>query len=384
MYKFSLVPLFFLGSVFGFTTLFAATKTPFEQAIHEIGNSDDVVGLAVAVVRNGKVSSINTYGVREVGQLEKIDSQTIFRIASLSKAFAATMAGKLVDDAKLSLESPITNFNQDFQLRDQAQAKSATLSHVLSHRLSLPPYAYDNLLEAGVRPTKILQEMKKVTPVCKVGTCYAYQNVGFNMITSALESTAKQDYSILVSEQLFKPLGMNGASFGKDKLMANENWARSHRRAKKSSWAVRDVKQPYYDVPAAGGVNANILDMAKWLAAQMGHAPEVISDEVRTMLHTPLVKTHAELRRNRRLARLTDAHYGLGWRIYTYAGQSVINHSGAVEGYAAQLAFLPKHDVGIVTLSNSRSRRFWDILPLFLDHELGLSNEGLIGAELSE
>lgn len=369
---------FFLNVVFGVASSVATAKSPFEYAVDKIGNSDEMVGLAVAVVRNGEVSFMNTYGVREYGRPGNINSETIFRIASLSKGFAATIAGELVNEEKLSLESPIRNFNQDFRLKDPEQTKSATLSHVLSHRLSLPPYAYDNLLEAGVAPANILQEMKKVAPVCKVGTCYAYQNVGFNMITSAIERVTRQDYPKVVRQRLFTPLGMSGASFGKAHLTANDNWARSHRRGTSRSWLRRDVKQPYYDVPAAGGVNASVLDMTKWLAAQMGHAPEVISHKTLNLLHTPVVATKAELRRNRSIRRLNDAHYGLGWRIYKYAGQKVINHSGSVEGYIAQIAFLPEHDVGIVSLSNSRSRQFWDILPLFLDYELGLDNELLV------
>lgn len=384
MPKFLFAILLHLTIVIGGAASVAIAKSPFEKAVDKIGTSDDVVGLAVAVVRGGEISSINTYGVREFGRPEEINSGTTFRIASLSKTFAATATGQLIEEDKLSLENLVTKFNGDFQLRDQAQAKSVTLSHVLSHRLSLPPYAYDNLLEADVAPAKILQEMKKVTPICKVGKCYAYQNVGFNMIASAIEDVTEQDYSELVNDRLFKPLGMEGASFGKNTLVSNGNWARSHRRAKGSSWVVRDVKQPYYDLPAAGGVNANILDMAKWLSAQMGYAPEIISQKTLSMIHTPVVKTHAELSRNRRLDRLTDAHYGLGWRIYTYAGQTVINHSGSVEGYTAQIALLPKHDVGIVSLSNSRSRQFWDILPLFLDHELGLKNEVLVDVEIHD
>ena len=384
MPKSSLFAMLFLTIAFAGATSAAMTKTTFESAVDKIGNGDHMVGLAVAIVREGEVSSINTYGVREYGRPEKIDSNTVFRIASLSKTFAATVTGQLIEEKKLSLESPITKFNKNFALRDQAQAESATLSHVLSHRLSLPPYAYDNLLEAGVTPSKILQEMKKVTPICKVGKCYAYQNVGFNMITSAVKDATGQDYAELVNSRLFKPLGMKDASFGKHNLIASGNWARSHRRSTGFSWVVRDVKQPYYDLPAAGGVNASILDLSKWLSAHMGNATEIISEQTLNMLHTPVVKTHAELRRNKQLGRLTDAYYGLGWRIYTYAGQTVVNHSGSVEGYTAQIAFLPKYDVGIVALSNSRSREFWSILPLFLDHELGLTNKSLVDAEVHD
>lgn len=375
--------LVFIATVVQATSLMAA-PSPFDKAVDNIVESDAIVGLAMVVVRKGQISSLDTFGVRETGQPEAINAHTRFRIASLSKAFAATLAGRLVEEDKLSFDSGISLYNQDFALRDPEQTKSTTLSHVLSHRLSLPPYAYDNLLEAGVTPAKILQEMKKVDPICNIGTCYAYQNVGFNMITSAIESATEQSYRSAVKELLFNPLGMVDASFGMDNLTRDPNWARSHKRVTQKSWEVRPVKQPYYDVPAAGGINASILDMAKWLAAQMGHTSAVLPQTQLKVLHKPIVATPAELSRNRRLKRLSSTHYGLGWRIYQYAGQTVINHSGSVEGYTAQIAFLPEQDAGIVLLANSRSREFWDILPLFLDHELGLENEILANTNSGE
>lgn len=380
-YLFSFFLLLF--AVTSAATTAVSTGSEFERAVSRIANSKDSVGLAVAVVRKGEVSFLGTYGVREIGSPEKIDAHTTFRIASLSKAFAATVAGQLDSNKQLSLDSPIFRYNQEFQLADARQAKTATLLDVLSHRLSLPPYAYDNLLEAGVMPAKILREMEKVTPICRVGTCYAYQNVGFNMITSAIESATKQSYESIVRNLLFEPLGMSGASFGMRDLKKEANWARSHRRRSLDSWQVVDVKPAYYEVPAAGGVNANILDMTKWLKAQMGHAPTIIPEETLKRLQSPIVETPAELRRNRRISRLSEAYYGLGWRVYKYAGHTVVNHSGAVEGYGARIAFLPELDVGIVLLSNSRSREFWEILPMFLDYELGLENELLSQTDLN-
>jgi beta-lactamase class C len=355
------------------TSVFASPGSGFEKALSEFGNSDEVVGLAAAVVRDGEVSFMQTYGVREIGGVDKITPETTFRIASLSKAFAATVAVQLEHEKKLALSDLAISSNSAFKLKSQAQAKSATLEHVLSHRLSLPPYAYDNLLEAGAAPKKILSEMKKVQPICSVGSCYAYQNVGFNMIAPAIEMADKQSYAASVRKRVFAPLKMDGASFGKAKLVSNGNWAQSYKRRRGAPWKAVSVKQPYYDVPAAGGVNANIVDMSKWLAAQMGHSPQVLSNTVLKRLQAPQTKTARELRRVRSMRHVSEAHYGLGWRIYKYAGATVVNHSGSVEGYGAQIAFLPEKGVGLVLLTNSNTKTFWRILPKFLDQELGLS-----------
>jgi len=199
--------------------------------------------------------------------------------------------------------------------------------------------------------------MKKVKPICKVGECYAYQNVGFNMITSAIERVDHKPYTVSVKERLFEPLGMLDASFGSGNLKHQGNWARSYSRKKDGPWKIRRIKDAYYNVPAAGGVNASITDMTKWLSAQMGYAPDILPRSTLRLLHTPLVRTPREMMRNRRMTHLTNAHYGLGWRIYEYAGKNVINHSGS---------------------TNSRTDEFWSILPVFLDAELGLDNPLLV------
>ena len=344
---------------------------PFKAHLEEAAQSGDLVGLAVAVVRGGEVEMIETFGVRALGNENKVGPETTFRIASLSKGFAASVVSQQVSEGKLSLSDPVSRFAPEFRLKNAAQAKAVTLEHILSHRTSLPPYAYDNLLEAGVAPKDILAEFRKVDPICSVGRCYAYQNVTFDMSARVVEAIDGKTYAEAVQQRLFDPLDMSGASFGTVKLKQSDDWAQSHRRRRGGQWRSAPVKQPYYSVPAAGGINASITDMAKWLSAQMGHAPDVLSDEVLALMHEPRVSTPAEVRRMRTMPQLKKAHYGLGWRVYDYAGETVVNHSGSVEGYSAQIAFLPERDVGIVLLTNSRSRAFFEILPVFLDLELG-------------
>lgn len=363
---------FCIGVSFAHADNVASTKDDeFRSLLSEAAQSDDIVGLAVAVVRNGEVTFSETYGYRELEGDDPVDRSTVFRIASLSKGFAASAAGQLIADGKLSLSAGVSDYVPELRLKNGNQLKALTLENVLSHRTSLPPYAYDNLLEAGVAPAEILGEFRKVDPICPVGQCYSYQNVAFDTISRVIEQTDGRAYSDVVEEEFFNKLDMGRASFGLENLKQDDNWARPHRRRRGQAWRVGDVKEAYYRVPAAGGVNASIVDMAEWLKAQMGYAPDVISPQILEMTHTERVRTPAEIRRLSSVMKLDAAHYGLGWRIYEYAGTRVVKHSGSVDGgYGAQIAFLPDRGVGIVLLTNSRSRQFWEILPAFLDAEL--------------
>lgn len=342
-----------------------------ETVLADAAATEGIVGLAAAMVRQGEVTLIRTYGPRALGEDAPVDPHTTFRVASLSKGFATGVVSQLVAEEKLSLDAGVARFAPTMKLRDPAQTERLTLEDILSHRTGLPPYAYDNLLEAGVAPETILGEYRKVDPICSVGRCYAYQNVVFDVVSNVIAEVDGRPYDAAVEARLFDRLDMTGASFGIKALTRNDNWARPHKRKRGEAWRVTDVRRPYYGVPAAAGINASIADMAEWLKAQLGEAPTVLTPAMLELTHARRVATPGEIRRVRNIYTLDAAHYGLGWRIYEYRGATVVTHSGSVDdGYAAQIAFLPEKEVGIVLLTNSRSRRFWEILPAFLNAAL--------------
>ena len=359
-----------------------------DETLQRAMSSGDFVGLSVAVVRGNETIFIKSYGETSVEDGTPVTPDTLFRIASLSKAFASTLVGIAVTDGKLSLDAHVTDFAPKLALYGGAES-SLTLAHILSHRTGLPPNAYDNLLEAGVAPSQILPQYRKVKPICPVGQCYAYQNVAYDIAGLAVEQAYEEPYAFLVSQRLFTPLGMWTASLGEDALKNSINWARPHNRKRQrdtslppNPWKEMKVKAPYYATPAAGGVNASIRDMAQWLKAQMGEAPEVLSPAVLGLTHTPQVSTQSESRRMRRvMGNLRGSQYAYGWRVYDYAGTQVIAHGGSVDGYGAQIAFIPELETGIVILSNTRTQRLWSIAPMFLDLTLGLPRKDWLALE---
>ncbi|PQA85463.1 serine hydrolase domain-containing protein [Hyphococcus luteus] len=359
-----------------------------DQTLERAMATGDFVGLAVAVVRDGETKFLKTYGVTEIDGGAAVTPNTLFRIASLSKGFASSLAGLAVEEGKLSLDAPAIDFAPDLKLAGGAE-KALTLAELLSHRTGLPPNAYDNLLEAGIAPAKILPRYRKVKPICRVGDCYAYQNVVYDIAGLALAETYHEPYAELVETRLFAPLGMKTASIGFDALTASADWARPHKRDRRKSedaapnpWHEIEVKKPYYDIPAAGGVNASISDMAQWLKAQLGDRPDVLDATVLDLIHAPQVPTRSETRRMRRvMENLNASQYGLGWRVYDYGGKTVIAHGGSVDGYGAQIAFIPELDAGIVVLANARTKRMWSIAPMFLDLTLGLPQKDWLALE---
>lgn len=335
--------------------------------------TEDFVGLAVGIVRGGEVAVLKTYGTREAGEDEPVTPDTVFRLASLSKGFAASLAALEVEEGRLSWDAPVSKMVPGFRLITPDATAQVTVETILSQRIGLPPYAYDRKLEAGVPPDDILKSYSSLDLVCPVNACYTYQNTAFNLIAKMLEDIEGRPFETLVRDRIFNPLDMRTASYGRANLENSDDWARPHIRYGRNPWRVTHVDDSYYSIPAAGGVNASIRDMTQWLKAQMGEAPEVLPPDVLEVLHSPHIESKAETRRWRIYhGRMVDSFYGLGWRIYDYAGHQVISHTGGVRGYLAQIAFLPEQDVGIVILANAHGKRTNRILPTFLDMELGL------------
>lgn len=353
----------------------------FEKALDAAFATGDFVGLAVAVVQGGETRLLKTWGVAEIGGAA-VTPHTVFRIGSLSKGFASSLAGMAMAEGLLSPEDPATRFAPALRLAGGAE-KSLQLGHLLSHQTGLPPNAYDNLLEANVPVTEIYPKYRSVKMICPVGKCYSYQNIAYDIAGLAVSSVYGEPYAAALQEKIFAPLGMTTASADEAGLARSGDFARPHVRDRIRGteddfgpWRAVGVKPAYYRIPAAGGVNASILDMAAWLKAQMGKAPEVLSPGTLDLIHTPRVMSPAETARIRTTSpRFHAAQYAFGWRLYNYEGAEVIAHAGTVEGYAAQIAWLPEKDVGVVILSNARSKRLWRILPTFLDLELGLPRE---------
>ena len=344
----------------------------FEAIAQALVADQRVPGLAMAIVHNGRVLSARGYGITDVRAAEPVDAHTVFRLASLSKSFAGTIAGVLVSEGALRWDSKIVDYMPGLRLADPNAAQQVTVADVLSHRVGLPRHTYDRDIEAGTDYTTLVQRLSSANMACAPGDCYGYQNVAFSLVGDVVFATSGQFFSEAVSRRLFKPLGMNDASYGLDGIQASPRWAKPHVRANRG-WTSLMPKPTYYRLAPAAGVNASAADMAQWLLAQGGHRPDVLPAPLLATLQAPIVGTPGEIRGSSwRRERLNSAGYGLGWRVYDYAGHRLVFHGGAVQGYRGLMAMLPERDLGVVVLWNSNSSLPSGLLPTILDRAIGL------------
>ena len=304
-------------------------------------------GLAVAVVENGRLSFVRGYGLTTPDNGEKVQAGTVFRWASLSKTAAGTLSARLAQDGVFSLDDPLGKFNTSLRLPGDAQ-NTLTVAQLLSQRTGLPRNAYDGWLEAGKDPKEIRGSFGNVPLQCPPATCHSYQNIAYDTIREVVETTTRHTYADEVHQRLFAPLGMTSATIGQEGLRAAKSWARPSRGGREMP-----LVDAYYRIPAAAGVNSDIVDLARWMQAQMGLAPAVLPAQVLTEIQRPRVNTGHPYGRSPLGRSLEHPGYGLGMRSFTYKGHRLVGHSGAVDGYRSTMMFDPATKTGVVMLWNS-------------------------------
>ena len=373
-----------LADAHAVSTNAAAIARQFDRWLDGVETSGDVSGLAAAIVKDDQVLLERGIGYADWTTREPVAADTAFRLASLSKAFATAMAGILVHDGIMSWDTKIAGVLPTFTLADVAGSQKLTVRDIMSHRVGLPHNTYDRLLEQDEPYEVLVDRLKEVPMACPVGECYGYQNIAFSLIGDVTYAVTGDFFYHQVEKHIFHPLGMETATYGRDALEGTKSWARPHRRVA-NGWRPFVPSENYYRVAPAAGVNASIHDMEQWLIAQMGGRPRVLPPDVLDQLHTPLVSTEHDLVSTPwRRGRLFNAQYALGWRVYDYAGTTLVFHAGAVQGYRAMIAFLPKYRFGAVMLWNCESAVPSGLMPMLIDRYLGLPEVNWAGLDHGE
>ena len=333
-----------------------------EDAIRE----KEIPGVALAIVSREGIMHMQTWGVRSIDTREAIHSDSVFRIASMSKTFAGTSAALLVDQNYQSWDTKLTDLFPSMNLGSQRSSSGITLKHVVSHSTGLMPHSYSNLLDDGVSYDRIKLRFSKIPTVCSPGECYGYQNVVFSLIGDVVEQSTGGSYEKFIDDQIFKPLGMVTASVGMEAYLDNDEATEPHLRSR-GAWRTTSTNPAYYSVAPASGINASIFDMSMWVRANLGAFPEVLSADFLAQLHEPIIATPRGNYFNR-WSGLKKAYYATGWRVFDYNGQRVVHHGGGVRGYRSEMAFVPEANIGLVLLFNAESNLANDIVPAFLDN----------------
>jgi len=312
-----------------------------------------VPGVGVGLIENGKVVFAGGFGVRELGSAEKVDANTLFMVASNTKAMTTLMLGKLVDAGKLTWETPATELLPSFRLGDSATTAQVKVKHLICACTGLPRQDYEWLFEyEGITPEGALATLATMQPTSKFGEMFQYSNplaaaagyIGGHVAYPDLELGAAYDSAM--RSLVFGPLGMRATTFDYEAaLRADHAMPHSQDVSGDVRPALMDLNYSMIPVRPAGAAWSNVRDMLAYVAMELAKgtlsdgsryvSPEVLLE--RRVPQVPIGKT---------------ASYGMGLMVDTTWGVEVVHHGGDMIGFHSDMMWLPAYGVGAVVLTN--------------------------------
>ncbi|MET0244046.1 MAG: serine hydrolase [Flavitalea sp.] len=361
-------------------SLFSQRLPPgFDAYVEKVLKTFNVPGVAVSIVKDGKVLLAKGYGVKKLGTKEMVDENTLFLIASNTKAFTATALAMLVEEGKLKWNDRVIDHLPWFRMSDDYVTTHLTIRDLLVHHSGLSAYAGDAMLfpPSTYSRKEILGKLKELPLIYDFRTTYAYDNILYLAAGEVIVAKSGMSWEDFVRTRILKKLGMNRTISKFSDLREATNVSSSHARSlNEIKVAEHFMDQNIGDAGnPAGGIASTASDMARWLITQL--------DSGRVQGGQPIFKpaTTAELWKIVRpmpITRVPDYikpvqsdfwGYALGFRTYNYKQYKVVGHGGALKGFVSQIAMVPDLNLGISVLTNqSNSAAYWSIIYQVLDH----------------
>jgi len=350
--------------------------------IDAIMAAQNVPGLAIAVVYRDEVVLARGYGVRDRGHKDPVDADTVFAIASNTKAFVATAIAVLVDEGKLGWDDRVIDHLPDLVLWDDYATKHMRIRDLLCHRSGLATWAGDVAwIGAKLDTAALLDKLKHVPASYDLRERYGYTNLMFVVAGEVVRAKTGQSWDAFVQARLLDPLGMARTSTTTVGLADQPNVATAHAATDDG-----EAKVPYLNVDAAGAaaaLNSSVNDMAKWLRLQLDNGQFSGRRIIPEAAVTPLRVAHTPVRRGPAKAppqALNLSAYGLGWMLGIDRGRLVVTHGGGLPGMVSRVMLLPEEGLGIVVLTNSETGAAAGVAKLVAARYLGADIQPLLDA----
>jgi CubicO group peptidase (beta-lactamase class C family) len=354
-----------------------------DQEIAQALAAWQVPGVAVAVVRNGRVVLSRGYGARNPDTDAPMTPDTIFPIASMSKAFTSFGAGLLVDEGRMSFDAPVTTYIPELRVADPAATQGLTLRDMLSHRSGMPRHDAVWYHNEGLTPDGLVRRMPALAFSAPMRSRFQYNNIMFILSGLAVDRMTDGSWEEFTERGIFRPLGMDRTTFSPEIAHADADHASGREVLNGRRITVPMFRNSTLLNPA-GGVYSNVGDLANWMLVHLENGrlgdrqiiqPATLADMHRT--HMPLGAT---IREPERVA----VGYGLGWFTDMYRGRQVVQHGGNLPGVSTLVALLPGERLGVTVLVNHGGSELRDALTwAIFDRFLGERGRDWLGEALA-
>lgn len=359
----------------------AQTQPPpdLDEHVARVLKEFEVPGIAVAIVKDGAVVAAKGYGVRKLGEPTPVDADTLFGIASNTKAFTAAALAILVDEGKIAWDDPVTKHLPSFQMYDPYVTHEITIRDLLTHRAGMGLGAGDLLWWPPTTYTReeIVYRLRYIKPATSFRSRYAYDNVLYLVAGQVIQAVSGRSWDDFIKERIFAPLGMTASSTSIAGLQGGRNVATPHSKVEGKLQAIG-----YTDLDnnaPAGSINSNVNDMSKWVIAQLdsglirgsknGDHRLFSARQSREMWSAQTITPLGEPPPPLAALKANFSAYGLGFGLTDYRGRKIVSHTGGLPGFVSRVALLPDLKLGVIVLTNQESgAAFQAITYHVLDH----------------
>lgn len=336
-----------------------------------------VPGAAVAVVRDGKAIMIRGYGVRDQTKPDKVDENTIFQLASVTKTFTGAAAGTVVDESKLDWDTPIFNYLPEFVAYDPYMTRYLTTRDLLAMRTGLPAFTGDGLDDFGYNRAEILRHLRYLKPRYSLRETAQYSNLGFFIAGEVAARASGQSWNALVERRLFAPLKMTRSGTSVKDLQKSNSTAQ-HAIVNGKIALVQPSNQD--TMGAAGAITSTASDLSRWMLMFLNkgsyEGKTVLKPETVAEMFKRSMVGEIEFSEMAPISETTGFYYGLGFDSYDYAGHHVVEKAGALSGVRTVMTLVPDKNTGIVVLANLNLTAFPEaVRAYYLNRVLGIAPE---------
>jgi CubicO group peptidase (beta-lactamase class C family) len=367
-----------------FISLMALIPVPAEAQAEKLEGLDDFIvrgmadwqipGLGISIVKDGEIIYEKGFGVRKLGDNEKVDQHTVFGIASTTKAMTVTALAMLVDEGKIGWDDRVRDHLPWFELSDRLASDLVTIRDLLSHQVGIGRMTGNRLVFMPKRDRRTMLKHVAHQPLeIPFRSGYVYSNVMYMVAGMIIEEVEGISWDEFLPLRLFAPLGMNSASVSITGISDDDNAAWPHQEI---DGVVRPIPRRNFDnVGPAASVNASANDMAQWMLLNLGEPGKykdttLVSIEVMKEIFQP---QHAF--RVRDPSRSSFSAYAMGWNSGSYDDYRLLQHSGATDGMNSMIVLLPELELGIFIAGNLFCEFRPAVVSWIIDRQAGIERD---------
>lgn len=351
---FTILTISLLFNSKAFSQVNPASVQKLDDYIEKARQQWEAPGLAVAVVKDGKIIFAKGYGIRQLGKTEKVDGQTIFAICSTTKAITAAAMGMLVDEGKVKWDDKVIKHLPDFQLYDPYVTRELRVRDLFTHNAGLgnADFLWG---DTDLSSDEVLQRLRLLPPSYPFRGGYTYQNIMYLAAGKLIEKVSGISWEDFVEKRIFQPLGMTNTYSNQQRSLVQKNRSIPHHKIEGKIMPITDSNADA--IAPAGSVWSSIEDMAKWMqfvldSANVNGKPLLKPETYTEWLKPQAIVTDAGFYPTQTLTKPHWKTYALGWFQHDYNGRAVSFHTGSLAGTIAILGTIPDEKVGVYVFGN--------------------------------